>query len=100
MGGVKGWDGFLWIGLLAYNVVVFLFYAVDKFKARRGLWRVSEATLLKLALLGGAAGAALGIFGLHHKVRKPRFAIGVPVMLVIQVSLVVWAWWSLRQRLS
>lgn len=77
--------------MLAYNAIVFLVYAIDKFKARRGRWRISEATLLRLALFGGGAGAAIGIFGLRHKVRKPRFAVGVPVMLALQVGLLAWA---------
>lgn len=81
---------------MIYNVVVFVVYAVDKLKARRGLWRVPESTLLWLALLGGAAGAVLGIFGLRHKVRKPRFAMGVPVMLVVQAGLLAWALWPLQ----
>lgn len=83
----------LWIiaGLALYNLIVLIIYALDKWKARRGQWRISEATLLTLALLGGAAGGCLGIYWLRHKSRKPRFYVGVPVMLVAQLLLLGWA---------
>lgn len=71
--------------------MVFLVYAADKDKARRGRWRIPEATLLWLALLGGSAGALVAIYGVRHKRRKPRFALGVPLMLVAHVGLSLWA---------
>lgn len=90
LGGIPLVD-WLWILYLVYNTVVFLVYAVDKWKARRGRWRVSEATLLWLALLGGAAGALLAIYLVRHKTKKPVFAWGVPAMLAAQAALFLYA---------
>jgi len=89
--GVKGWGVLLGAGLALYNAVVFLVYAWDKHRARRGQWRVPERTLLWLAALGGGLGALVGVYGIRHKVRKPRFAVGVPVLLAVQVGLAAWA---------
>lgn len=76
--------------LIAYNALVFFIYGIDKWKARHGRWRVRESTLLGLAALGGAAGAACAIFLLRHKSRKAPFAVGVPVMLAAQAALTAW----------
>lgn len=94
MRAVKGWSP-TWAELLAallacYNLAVFLVYAWDKVRARRGGWRVPERTLLCLAALGGGAGAVLGIYLIRHKTRKARFAIGAPAALAAQVALVSW----------
>ena len=47
--------------LLVINVVTFLIYGIDKWKAKQGSWRISEATLLILAVIGGSIGALLGM---------------------------------------
>ncbi len=75
--------------LAAVNLAAFLLYGVDKFKARRGLWRIPESVLLFMAAAGGSGGALLGMLFFHHKTKKPRFYIGVPVMLLLQL-LVLW----------
>lgn len=74
-------------GFLVFNAFVFLVYAHDKWKARRGLWRTPESVLLGLAALGGGAGAALAVYLLRHKRRKPLFAVGVPLLLALQLLL-------------
>lgn len=79
-------------GYLLLNAFVFLVYAHDKWKARRGRWRTSEAFLLGLAALGGGAGAALAVYLVRHKRRKPLFAVGVPLLLVLQLTLAFWLW--------
>jgi len=76
--------------LLAYNSFVFLLYAVDKRRAKRGSWRIAEATLLWLAALGGGVGGFLGVYLVRHKTRKLHFALGVPLLLAAQVGLLVW----------
>ena len=53
--------------LIAINVVTFLVYGIDKWKAKQGSWRISEATLLILAVIGGSIGALLGMKIWHHK---------------------------------
>ena len=53
--------------LIFINVVTFLVYGIDKWKAKQGSWRISEATLLILAVFGGSIGALLGMKVWHHK---------------------------------
>ena len=53
--------------LIVINVVTFLVYGIDKWKAKKGSWRISEATLLILAVIGGSIGAMLGMKVWHHK---------------------------------
>ena len=53
--------------LIAINVVTFLVYGIDKWKAKQGSWRISEATLLILAVIGGSIGALLGMKVWRHK---------------------------------
>lgn len=75
--------------LLAVNVLTFIVYGVDKWKARRGRWRVPEATLMGLAALGGSVGAWLAMQLFHHKTQKKKFRYGVPVLFVLQVAAVL-----------
>ena len=77
------------LACLAYNVVVAMFFAYDKWRAKRGSSRVPEKTLLLLATFFGAAGALISMHLVRHKTRKPRFRYGVPVLLCLQVGLVV-----------
>ena len=53
--------------LIVLNIVTFLVYGIDKWKAKQGSWRISEATLLILAVIGGSIGALLGMKVWHHK---------------------------------
>ena len=75
--------------LLAVNVLTFIVYGVDKWKARRGHWRVPEATLMGLAALGGSVGAWLAMQLFRHKTQKKKFRYGVPALFVLQVAAVV-----------
>lgn len=81
-----------WILLALYNAVIIAVYGWDKLRARRGGRRTPESTLLWLATCFGAAGALLAIRLFRHKSRKPRFAVGVPLMLMAQVGLILWGW--------
>ncbi len=76
------------IYLCIINVVAFLAFGLDKLSAVKGCWRTPEKTLLALCALGGALGgyAAMNVF--RHKIRKTRFALGVPLMLLAQVALI------------
>lgn len=75
--------------LLAVNVLTFIVYGVDKWKACRGHWRVPEATLMGLAALGGSVGAWLAMQLFHHKTQKKKFRYGVPALFVLQVAAVL-----------
>ena len=67
------------------NAAAFLLYGIDKWKAVHDRWRISEAALLGIALCGGAAGAYAGMYTFHHKTKKPKFYIGVPLILVLWI---------------
>ena len=80
--------------LIAINVVTFLVYGLDKWKAMRDAWRISETTLLLLAAAGGSVGALLGMQIFRHKTKHVKFTVGVPAILLVQVALGIW--WLLR----
>ena len=75
----------LYIYVAAINVVTFFVYGLDKNKAKARQWRIPEAQLIFLAVIGGSVGALLGMRVFHHKTRKPKFSIGVPAILIIQL---------------
>lgn len=77
----------LQIYLLEICAAALLLCAVDKLCARKNAWRVPEAALLLSAILGGAAGLFLGMLLFRHKTRHKRFIIGVPLLLLLQISM-------------
>jgi uncharacterized membrane protein YsdA (DUF1294 family) len=74
--------------LILINVLTFLVYGIDKWKAKQGSWRISEATLLILAVIGGSIGALLGMKIWHHKTMHKKFKYGLPLILIIQIILI------------
>lgn len=74
------------IYLLAVNITEFLLFGIDKRKAIRGEWRVPESTLLSLAVFGGTVGGILGMKVFHHKTKHPKFYLGMPVILVMEIA--------------
>lgn len=76
--------------LLAINAVTFIVYGIDKYKAKKAKWRISEATLLLLAVLGGSVGAWVGMKAWHHKTMHKKFKYGIPVILLIQIALIAY----------
>ena len=75
------------IYLIGINVLTFLVYGVDKWKAKRDKWRIPEDTLIWLAVAGGSVGALLGMYLFRHKTKHWKFQIGIPVILLVQVVL-------------
>jgi len=78
--------------LLVINAVTFIVYGIDKLKAKRGLWRIPEVTLLMLAVIGGSIGAWCGMIVWRHKTKHLQFKIGVPAILIIQLTLIVYVY--------
>lgn len=76
--------------LCTVNVIAFLLYGADKRRAKRGRWRISEAALLGIAIIGGSAGAWLGMKTFRHKTKHKKFIYGVPWILVAQAILLMW----------
>lgn len=81
--------------LLAVNLLTFIIYGIDKYKARHNHWRVREASLLLLAALGGSIGALLAMKVFHHKTQHKKFRYGVPAILFIQITLAVYLYFVL-----
>ncbi|MBR2483129.1 MAG: DUF1294 domain-containing protein [Oscillospiraceae bacterium] len=75
--------------LIAINIVAFLLYGIDKWKAKRDAYRISEKTLLTVAILGGSIGAFAGMHYFHHKTRHWYFRYGIPLIIVVQLALAV-----------
>ena len=73
--------------LLAINVVAFIMYGIDKYKTKKAKWRIPEATLLLLDVLGGSIGAWMGMKVWHHKTMHKKFKYGIPAILLIQIAL-------------
>ena len=73
------------IYLLLINAVAFGVMLYDKYLAKNNLWRIPEKTLLGIAAIGGSVGCILGMYSARHKTRKPKFTIGLPVILAIQL---------------
>ena len=77
------------IYLTIINVIAFALMGFDKQRAKRKLWRIPEKTLFLSAILGGSIGAILGMYTFRHKTKHPKFTIGVPVILALQIVLAV-----------
>lgn len=78
------------IYLCVINILSFLFYGLDKLKAKYHKWRISEKTLLLLAVLGGAYGSYLAMILFHHKTRKFIFKFGIPLILILETCILVY----------
>lgn len=71
--------------LLIINAAGFLLMLADKYKAKKKLWRIPEATLIGVAVLGGSIGVLAGMYTVRHKTRHLKFTLGVPVILAVQL---------------
>ena len=80
--------------ILAINVITFVVYGIDKLKAKKGWWRIPEATLLILAAIGGSIGAWCGMILFRHKTKHWEFKLGVPVIFLLQFALLVYVYWK------
>lgn len=76
------------IYLAAINAITFFVYGIDKWKAKRSKWRIPEATLLGMAIIGGSLGAWGGIKVWHHKTLHKKFKYGVPAIIIVQLALI------------
>lgn len=75
------------IYLLIINAIAFCLMLIDKYKARKNLWRIPEATLISTALLGGSIGTLIGMYTVRHKTRHIKFTVGIPLILLAQIAL-------------
>ena len=82
--------------LLLINALGLALMRIDKEKARRGHWRIPEATLFTVAAFGGSLGVLAGMYAFRHKTRHRRFTIGVPLILFLQLALAGYLVFMLR----
>lgn len=80
----------LFIYLAIINAVAFLLMLVDKYKAKKNLWRIPERTLIGVAAIGGSVGALAGMYFVRHKTKHLKFTVGIPVILFLHVLIAVW----------
>ena len=76
---------FILIGyLLIINIVGYTVMGIDKSRAQKGAWRISEATLFTVALIGGSVGCIAGMQHFRHKTKHWYFKYGMPAILIVQ----------------
>lgn len=75
--------------LLIINAVGFLLMLVDKFKAKKKLWRIPESTLMTAAILGGSVGCLIGMYTVRHKTKHLKFTLGIPLILLAQIAAIL-----------
>ena len=79
--------------VLAYfitvNVLGSVLFGIDKWKAKHDKWRISEATLLSVTVIGGSIGAWVGMKVWHHKTMHKKFKYGIPLIMVLQFVLLL-----------
>lgn len=78
------------IYVLFINLLAFFAMWWDKRRAQKGEWRISEAGLFTLVLLGGGIGGIIGMYTFRHKTKKLKFTIGFPTILIIEIVLLVY----------
>ena len=76
--------------LLLINAAAFVLMLADKRKAIKNRWRIPERTLILSALFGGSIGALLGMYTFRHKTKHLKFTLGIPAILIAQISLAIW----------
>ena len=73
--------------LVIINIVSFALMGIDKHRARKGEWRISEAALFTSALLFGGLGSTIGMWHFRHKTRHWYFVVGMPLILIIEAAI-------------
>ena len=76
--------------LLIINAIGFALMLVDKFKAKKNLWRIPEATLMLVAAIGGSVGSLIGMYTVRHKTKHLKFTLGIPLILAVQLVGLTW----------
>ena len=75
--------------LICINLAGLVSMGMDKKKAIRRQWRISEATLFLIALLGGSLGSIIGMQFFRHKTRHWYFVWGMPAIFFIELALIL-----------
>lgn len=78
------------IYLLVINIIGFIAMGIDKFKAKKGYWRIPEGTLMTICLIGGGIGTIAGMYTFRHKTKKLKFTVGMPTILIAEIVLMIY----------
>ena len=73
----------------AVNLIGFALMGIDKYKAKKRAFRIPEATLFIIAVIGGSIGSILGMYTFRHKTRHRSFVYGMPFILLVQIAFIV-----------
>ncbi len=73
------------IYLICINIIGILAMFIDKKKAERGAWRISEKALILITMFGGWIGTFSGMKLFRHKTKKPKFSVGIPVIMILEI---------------
>ena len=86
---MKTWQIIVLVYMLVMSIAGFISMGVDKRRAAKGKWRVSEAALFVIALIGGALGSVIGMRVFRHKTKHWYFVVFMPLIMIIQIALIV-----------
>lgn len=75
--------------IAAWNIIVFAIYGIDKYRAKKNRWRISEQTLILTALLMGGFGALVGMRWFRHKTKNMKFKILIPLAVLINCAAII-----------
>ena len=75
--------------LLVINIVAYQFMRIDKERARKKVYRISEKTLFLLSFFGGSAGSLVGMYRFRHKTKHKKFIFGIPLLLIINIVVIL-----------
>lgn len=82
---------FVLVYLIIVNVLGLVLFGIDKWKAQHAQWRISEPTLLTVAAIGGSIGSWIGMKMWHHKTQHKKFKYGIPLIMMVQFALLLFA---------
>ena len=75
--------------LLIVNIVTFLVFAIDKWKAKNKKWRIRELVLLTFSAIGGVVGGLMSMYAFRHKTQTAIFKFGMPIILILHIVLAI-----------
>lgn len=78
------------IYFLIINIIGIFAMGIDKYKAKKDLWRIPEGTLMMICLLGGGIGTIFGMYKFRHKTKKLKFSVGMPTILISEIVLIIY----------
>ena len=67
------------------NLIGFALMGIDKYRAKKRSFRIPEATLFIVAIIGGSIGSIIGMSAFRHKTRHWYFVYGMPFILLLQI---------------